>query len=98
MKRSSLLLVAVLFGFFCSNSFAQGKIDLQPGDTLLAILQKNIGQTVELRLKSGEKLGGKVDKVGDKLVQISHLTGAEFYDAAVEIADLSAVVVRGPAK
>jgi hypothetical protein len=58
------------------------------------ILERNVGQTLELRLKSGEKIGGKVAKLGDKLVFLSQLTGAEFYDAAVEIGDVAAVVVR----
>jgi len=93
MKRFSLL-VTVLFAFACGNLFGQGKIDLQTSDTILGILQKNIGQVVELRMKSGEKIAGKIEKVGDKLVHLSQLTGAEFYDAAVDTADVSAVVVR----
>ena len=93
MKRLTLLL-SVLFAFACSNVFAQGKIDLQTSDTILGVLQKNIGQVVELRMKSGEKIAGKLEKVGDKLVHLSALTGAEFYDAAVDAGDVSAVVVR----
>ena len=93
MKRFFLLLTAVC-AFACTNLFAQGKIDLQTSDTVLGILQKNVGQTVELRMKSGEKIAGKLEKVGDKLIHLSQLTGAEFYDAAVDAADVSAVVVR----
>jgi len=93
MKRFSIL-IAFVFAFACGGLFAQGKIDLQSGDTVLGILQKNVGQVVELRMKSGEKIGGKVEKVGDKLVHLTQLTGAEFYDAAVDAADVAAVVVR----
>jgi hypothetical protein len=93
MKQFSILIAAV-FALACSNLLAQGKIDLQTSDTILGLLQKNVGQVVELRMKSGEKIGGKVEKVGDKLVHLSALTGAEFYDAAVDAADVSAVVVR----
>jgi len=93
MKRLSLI-IAVTLAFVCSNLFAQAKIDLQAGDTILSILQKNAGQMVELRMKSGEKIAGKVEKVGDKLVHLSQLTGAEFFDAAVDAADVAAVVVR----
>ena len=93
MKRLSLLIVFV-FAFACTNLLAQGKIDLQTSDTILGILQKNIGQVVELRMKSGEKIAGKIEKVGDKLVHLSQLTGAEFYDAAVDAGDVSAVVIR----
>ena len=93
MKRFSLL-IACLLAFACGNLFGQGKIDLQPSDTIVSILQKNVGQPVELRMKSGEKIGGKVEKVGDKLLHLSQLTAAEFFDGAVEIADISAVIVR----
>jgi len=91
--KLSLAIVAVLC-LSGLNIFAQGKIDLQSGDTIHDVLERSVGQTVELRLKSGEKIGGKVQKLGDKLVQLSQLSGAEFYDAAVEIADVSAVVFR----
>lgn len=90
------------FGFAvalaCTNLSAQTKIDLQSSDAIVSILQKNIGQTVELRLNSGEKLGGKVEKVGDKLVHLSQVTGMEFFDAAVDVSDISAVLVRTKAK
>ena len=93
MKRLSFLIVFV-FAFACTNLFAQGKIDLQTSDIILGILQKNIGQVVELRMKSGEKIAGRLEKVGDKLVHLAQLTGAAFYDAAVDASDVSAVVVR----
>ena len=93
MKRFSLL-IALIFALACGGLFAQGKIDLQPSDTIIGILQKNVGQVVELRMKGGEKIGGKIEKVGDKLVHLSQLTGAEFFDAAVDAADVAAVVVR----
>jgi hypothetical protein len=97
MKRP-LLLLALLFAFFRSDLSAQTKIELQPNDTILSVLQRNVGQTVELRLKSGEKIGGKVEKIADKVVHLSQLTGAEYFDAVVDIADLSAVVVRAKSK
>lgn len=92
--KSLLFSLAVVLAFVCSDLSAQTKIDLQPSDTITSILQKNTGQTVELRMTSGEKIGGKVEKVGDKLVQLSSLTGAEFYDGAVDLSHISAVIVR----
>lgn len=97
MKCSSLVIVLTL-GLVCSQLFAQGKIDLQASDTILSILQKNTGQTVELRMKSGEKIAGKVEKVGIKLVHLSQLTGAEFFEAAVDAEGVAAVIVRTKSK
>jgi hypothetical protein len=49
-------------------------------------------------MKSGEKIGGKVEKVAEKLVHLSQLSGAEFFDAAIDTADVSAVIVRTKSK
>jgi hypothetical protein len=93
MKRFSLLL-AFSVALLCANLSAQTKIDLQDDTTILSILQSCAGQTVELHLRSGEKMGGKVDKTTDKVVHLSQLTGAEFFEAFVDVKDILAIVVR----
>ncbi|HET9366567.1 MAG TPA: hypothetical protein VFO22_00735 [Candidatus Udaeobacter sp.] len=94
MKRYSLLLGIVIAALACSSSLAQDRAALQPNATVLSILQGNAGKAVELHLRSGEKVGGKVGQVTDNIVYLSHLTGAEFYDAFVDVKDISAVVIR----
>jgi hypothetical protein len=94
MKGYSLLLVIVVAGITCSSLLAQEKAALQPNATVLGILQGAAGKTVELHLRSGEKIGGKVGQVTDNVVYLSHLTGAEFYDAFVDVKDISAAVIR----
>ena len=67
----------------------------QPFEHLVEqLLERQVGQVVDLRLKSGEKIGGKLDKVGDKLVLLSQLTGADFFDAVVDVDSIAAVAVR----
>jgi hypothetical protein len=39
-------------------------------------------------------MGGKVAQVTDNVVHLSNLTGAEYFDAFVDMKDVSAVVVR----
>jgi hypothetical protein len=94
MKRYTLLLGIIIATITCSSLQAQEKAALQPNATVLNILQGNAGKAVELHLRSGEKVGGKVGQVTDNIVYLSHLTGAEFYDAFVDVKDISAVVVR----
>jgi hypothetical protein len=98
MKRYSLLLGIVIAALACSSSLAQDRAALQPNATVLSILQGNAGKAVELHLRSGEKVGGKVGQVTDNIVCLSHLTGAEFYDAFVDVKDISAVVIRSAAR
>ena len=94
MKRYSLLLGIIIAAVACSSLLAQEKAALQPNVTVLGILQGNAGKAVELHLRSGEKIGGRVGQVTDNIVYLSHLTGADFYDAFVDVKDISAVVIR----
>ena len=97
MKHYSLL-IGFIVAVTCSSLLAQEKASLQPNATILSILQSDTGKTVELRLNSGEKIGGKIEQVNDNLVFLSHLTGAEFFDGFVNIKDISAVVIRSAGK
>ncbi len=92
MKQTLLSVLAFLS--LAAPAFGQSKIALQPNDTIRSVLGQQVGKPVELRMKSGEKIGGKLEKVTDKLVHLSQLTDADFYDAAVEIDSVAAVVVR----
>ncbi len=49
-------------------------------------------------MSCGEKIGGKVEQINDKLVLLSHLAGAEYFDGFVNIKDISAVVIRSAGK
>jgi hypothetical protein len=94
MRRYSLLLGIIVAAIACSSLPAQEKPAVQPNATVISILQGSAGKAVELHLRSGEKIGGKVGQVTDNLVYLSHLTGAEFFDAFVDVKDISAVVIR----
>jgi hypothetical protein len=94
MKCYSLLVGIIIFAVICVSSFAQDKASLQPNATVASLLQGSAGKSVELHLRSGEKMGGKVAQVTDNIVHLSNLTGAEYFDAFVDVKDISAVVVR----
>lgn len=93
MKTIRLALVCAFLLPFASIR-AQGKIEVHPKDTMHEILTQQAGKTVELRMRSGEKIAGKLETVGDKVVHLSQLQDADFYDAAIAIDAIAAVVVR----
>jgi hypothetical protein len=86
--RFAVLLAAVALGAHAAT--------LEPvkDSTQATVLQSQAGKVVELHLKSGEKIGGKVAFVGATVVHLTSLTGMEMFEATVTIADISAVVVR----
>ena len=94
MKQYSLLLVNIIAAITCCSASAQEKAALQPNATVVGLLQGSAGKIVELHLRSGEKMGGKVAQVTDNIVHLSNLTGAEYFDAFVDAKDISAVVIR----
>jgi len=94
MKRYSLIFMVILSAVICASSFAQDKASLQPNATVASLLKGSAGKGVELHLRSGEKMGGKIAQVTDNIVHLSNLTGAEYFDAFVDVKDISAVLVR----
>jgi hypothetical protein len=98
MKRYSLLIAIIITAVICASSFAQDKASLQPNATVVSLLQGSAGKSVDLHLRSGEKMGGKIAQVTDNIVHLSNLTGAEYFDAFVDVKDISAVVVRAAGK
>jgi hypothetical protein len=93
MKHLLLLVTIVAVGA-SGSVFAQEKNTLQANATVASLLAGSAGKSVELHLRSGEKMGGKIAQVTDNVVHLSNLTGAEYFDAFVDVKDISAVVVR----
>jgi small nuclear ribonucleoprotein (snRNP)-like protein len=73
-------------------------IDAEPGQDFAKLLVTQTGKNVELRLKSGEKLAGKLEKSGDGFINLTQLAGAEYFEAVIRMEDVSAFVVRTKAK
>lgn len=95
MKTLTLL---ALMGTLATASLAADKVAFTENDTPSTIIAAQAGKQVDLRLKSGEKISGKVKTVGTKAVHLTALSGQEFYDAVVLLDDVSAVVIRNDGK
>jgi hypothetical protein len=95
MKKLQLIIFLIVT---MSAAIAQTPLGFQSSDSIGSVLKRQVGQRVELRLKSGEKIGGKVESIGEKLIHLSAITGMEYYEAAIVVDDVSAVLVRATAK
>ncbi len=97
-KISALVLIVSACSLILTNAFAEEKkYELKPTSDIKDVLKENIGKMAYIKLGSGEELNGSVVKVGDHLVHLARLSGRDFYDAAIRIDRISAVVfkVRG---
>jgi hypothetical protein len=98
MKRIRGIMIGLVIGLFIMASnpslAAEPKFQIQTPDTIQNILDREVGQRVILRLHCGEEMTGTVSKVGEWVVHLSALSGREFYDAAIRLDQISAVIVR----
>ena len=69
-------------------------IQLGPDASIDSILSDHAGQRVSVMLDSGNELTGKVVAVTNGLLHLEALAGREYFDAAVNTDDVSAVIVR----
>jgi len=70
------------------------KLEVQDGDRIEDVLKRYVGKRVALVMQSGPELTGVVVKVGQHVVHLGELQGREFFDAAVGLDRVQAVVVR----
>lgn len=106
--KCSFLLVALVTVLALDSSTAQApppaplKIRFTGSESVADVLGLiPAGTTVELHLRSGEKMAGVIVPMSPEartigtLVRLTKLTGAEYYDGLINVADVSAVVLRG---
>jgi hypothetical protein len=105
MNRTKTILcgavvVCVVFAFggpIGTVSSAMGdepQLDLNSPDVIKQMLDQQVGKRVKVKLKSGQDLEGKVAKVGSHAVQLTELSGMEFFDATVKLDEVTTIVVR----
>ena len=103
-RRATVLFCAVLAGIGAEMSGAgfvapvasaeeQG-LDLNSPDAIRHAFEQQVGKKVKVKLESGQDLEGKVAKVGAHAVQLTELTGMEFFDATVKLEEVAAVIVK----
>ena len=63
-------------------------------DTVRSVLARQIDKKVTLVLAQGQEITGTVRTVGDGVVHLSELSGRDFYDAAVDLQKIAAVIVK----
>jgi len=88
-KVSMVVVLAVI----SSLAWAQG-VTVTAGTTIESILAAQQGKKVTLKLGPNDELSGTVKVVTKDVVQLTELTGREFFDAVVELKSVKAVIVR----
>ena len=88
------LLAALAASFLIALPAQAQGLDVSPSDSIQTVLAARKGKPVTLRLAGGQEITGTVREATGKLVVLGALSGREFFDAAVAIEKIDAVIVR----
>jgi len=94
MRRQTVVTIVFAAILTASVTGIAAPLTIGKGDTTATVLAAQKGNRVTVRLKSGEELTGKVVTVGDHVLQLGELSGKEFFDAAIPVDSIIAVIIR----
>jgi hypothetical protein len=98
MRTRSLIIAGVFLAACVAGPAIAGaqdaRLEVKDGDSLKSVLERHVGKRVSLVMGAGPELTGVVVKVGANVVHLGELGGREFFDAAVSLDRVHAVVVR----
>ena len=89
LKLSILLACAGL----AQSGYADG-LSIKAGDTLQKQVAALKGKKVTVKLQGTEELTGIVKESTNELLQLSELSGKEFFDAVIDMNKITAILVR----
>jgi hypothetical protein len=87
----SLLLAA---SFLLALPVHAQELVISANDTVQTVLAARKGKAVTLRLTGGQEITGTVRDASTRMVVLGALSGREFFDAAVPLEKIEAVIVR----
>ena len=88
--RSLLLAASILLALPVQAQ----ELVITANDTVQTVLSARKGKAVTLRLTGGQEITGTVRDASTRMVVLGALSGREFFDAAVPLEKIEAVIVR----
>ena len=89
----SLASLALAISLASATALAQPLV-VNPDDSIEKLLAAHKGKRVTVKLGPNDELTGVVKAVTANIVHLGELSGREFFDAAIDIKQVRAVIVR----
>jgi hypothetical protein len=90
-----LIVMSVMISAIATTAFSAENVFQFSGDkSLQTNLMQFKGKTIEIQLKNGGQLTGKLSEVGTQSILLKELRGKEYYDALIVIDDITAVIFK----
>ena len=94
MNKFPVVFILLASMLMLANASYADPLTVSPDDNMSTLLSKHKDKRVTIQLSSGGELTGKVSEVTATLVVLQELSGKEFYDAAINLEKIAAVIVR----
>ena len=91
-KTATILMLGISLA--CTGALAADEVRIGGSDSIQSVLTSLKGKRVTVRVRSGQELTGTVREATGRLVQLSGLSGKEFYDAVIPLDAVDAVLVK----
>lgn len=91
MKALWMPVAALALCAMSSGAFAKDEV-------MAGILKDRNGKSVTVVLAGGTEITGKISNVGDNTLRLTELSGKEYFDAVIDLDDVSAVIFRSKDK
>jgi hypothetical protein len=88
------LLAALAVSFFAALPAQAQELSITANDSIQTVLAARKGKPVTVRLSGGQEITGTVREATSRLVVLGAVSGREFFDAAVPLEKIEAVLVR----
>jgi hypothetical protein len=90
-----LIVMSVMASTIATTAFSEENVfQFGKDKSLQTNLQQFKGKTIEIQLKTGGQLTGKLSEVGTQSILLKELRGKEYYDALIVIDDITAVIFK----
>jgi len=87
-------IIAALAGLALSSAALAQELAITASDSAQSVLSAQKGKRVTVRTRGSQELTGTVRDVNAKIVILGAVSGREFFDAAVQLEAIDAVLVR----
>jgi len=88
------LVTIALFGAVQIAAAVEEGTDFNANIGIRENLFLNVGKRVAVRITAGDAIEGTIVRVGDQSVQLSKLSGRDYYDAIVRIDRIEAIIFK----
>ena len=90
-----LVAMIVVTSLIATTAFSEENVfQFGKDSSLQTSLLQFKGKTIEIQLKTGGQLTGKLSEIGTQSILLKELRGKEYYDALIVIDDITAVIFK----